>query len=153
MASVYEYLEGGLPRELFIKPTKTHYEIAEVNGIARKTVDSRINLYGWSLERAIIEPVNKSESKELYERYSDETEKSGINFSTFVTRLNRGWEPERAATEPVKKREPKIKFTSKELWSMHQIKLPPTVASIRINNGWDRERAISQPLRKRGTTQ
>ena len=148
MASIYEQLEGGLPSELFLKPTKNHYEIAEVNGISKKTVDSRINLYGWSLERAIIEPVAKSKSKELYERYSGE--KNGINFSTFVTRLSKGWEPERAAIEPVKKKDPKIKFTSVELLKMQQIKLPPSVARSRIENGWDRERAISQPLRKRG---
>ena len=145
MASVYEHLEGGLPRELYEEPKQIHYEIAEANGISRKNVYNRMKVHGWSLERAIIEPMKKSDSRILYEKYSNEGSK--INYATFITRLNRGWEPERAATEPIKKKEPKIKFTSEEMKKMQQIQLSPSVAKIRIKNGWDRERAISTPLR------
>ncbi|WP_179865792.1 hypothetical protein [Bacillus pseudomycoides] len=79
-------------------PTWDQYEIAEKNGISKSTVYQRINIQGWTVEKAITEPLFVS----MKERYSEQwkiAEKNGILYRTFRSRItNLKWSPEEAAT-------------------------------------------------------
>jgi hypothetical protein len=77
--------------------TSEDFQIAEQNGIPRQYVRNRLQK-GWSLERAIAEPVKPY--KGLYQKYSQQCQKIGISKEGFNKRLRMGMTPERAATEP-----------------------------------------------------
>lgn len=86
--------------------TSEQYAIGEANGINRENVWQRVNNSGWSIEKAISEPVlpkgnYKRESK--YGIYAKIAEENGVPFKTFCARINNlGWELMKAARTPIR---------------------------------------------------
>lgn len=69
-------------------------EIAEIEGIADKTIHRRVLEYGWSIERAVLQPIGKFKSKikvngthYTFKELSDET---GIKEQTLRSRYAKG---------------------------------------------------------------
>lgn len=61
-------------------------------------LDRRVRQQGWNKQRAMTTPPRKLTNR-LY--WKAEAEKNGINYDTFMSRVNRGWTMERAATQPL----------------------------------------------------
>lgn len=109
-------LEKAINNPAWVRPDKDlddiitpeHYAQAEINSINRAIVWQRVNNSGWTIERAISEPVlpkgtYKRESK--YGDYVKLAEKNGIPFKTFWARVNQmGWNLYLASTTPVRKK-------------------------------------------------
>lgn len=77
---------------------------AEHTGIRRNAIQSRLG-NGWSVERALTEPVQARNNEAL--TVNGETlpiaiwaKRSGIPRKTIAERISRGWSAERAVTEP-----------------------------------------------------
>jgi hypothetical protein len=83
--------------------TEEHYLIAKKNGISRPNVQQRYDDYGWSIERAITEPI-KQVKQSPWSKWKDIALKNGIYNELFHVRLKKGWLPEKAATEPITKK-------------------------------------------------
>lgn len=82
-------------------PTWEEYEIAKQNGIKKSTVDQRINVHGWDVEKAISKPLFVS-LKVKYAEEWDLAQRNGISYDTFFSRVKRyNWDPNDAATTPV----------------------------------------------------
>lgn len=78
--------------------TPEQYEIAKSNGICKNTLNSRVFISYWDIEKAITTPVG-SFRKKYESKYSYEMEiakKRGICKKTFYRRLERGWSPHEA---------------------------------------------------------
>lgn len=81
--------------------TESDYRIAAENGLDRSLVYRRVNDIGWSIERAIMEPVHQEHrATGAWERWKDV---AVVNYQTFRTRLSRGKSEEMAALTPAKK--------------------------------------------------
>jgi hypothetical protein len=78
--------------------TPEQYETAERNGINKKALENRYHFLGWSIERAITEPLKDYDS-----RWRRIAEKNGIPGGTYYNRISRGWSKERAATQKLLK--------------------------------------------------
>ena len=85
-------------------------EVAASNGIGYNTFRARINVYGYSMERAATQPVQDNkiqlkEAREKQKKYPIELielcKRNGIPSKTFYQRISRGMTPEQAATMPV----------------------------------------------------
>lgn len=74
---------------------KEHYEIAEANGIKRKTLQNRVYNMLMDVERAITQPTQKQ--TKVWAKYKDI---SVVARSTFYKRLAKGMDPESAASTP-----------------------------------------------------
>lgn len=104
-------------------PTWEDYEIAEKNGISKVNVDQRINALGWTLEKAITQPM-RVRFRHKYKEYVQLAESNGIPFITFRARVeNHNWSPEEAAVTPVmtmkevaEKRNEKNRIIPKEIY-------------------------------------
>jgi len=135
-------------------PTWDQYEIAEKNGISKSTVYQRINIQGWTVEKAITEPLFVS----MKERYAEQwkiAEKNGILYRTFRSRItNLKWSPEEAATIPtlstkecVERAQKKIDIIKPNDFA-RAIKHSVGKATLRervFRLKWDLERAITTP--------
>lgn len=83
--------------------TPDDYEKAASKGISRRTLETRVRNYGWSIKRAISEPVLSKHS--LISKYSKLAEANGISRNTFNQRLYKlMWSPEKASTTPISKK-------------------------------------------------
>ncbi|MBY0754557.1 hypothetical protein K5V21_03710 [Clostridium sardiniense] len=88
-------------------------KLAEKNGIPRASFYMRKNKLGWSLEKSATTPLMKrneimNKMHECNRRHKKEhvdlAKRNGIEYRTFVTRVQRlGWDPIRAATEKIKR--------------------------------------------------
>lgn len=78
------------------------YEKAIKNGISKRHVYQRVHVYGWSVERAITDPVKKRNINGRYghERMIAIAEQNGISVSTYYKRLREGMSRRDAATKP-----------------------------------------------------
>ncbi|MED1436923.1 MULTISPECIES: hypothetical protein [Bacillus] len=74
------------------------YEKAAKNGISKANVYQRVNGYGWSVERAITEPVKHCKGSQ--EGMVVIAECNGISRPTYFRRISRGMPPHEAATKP-----------------------------------------------------
>jgi len=74
------------------------YERAAKNGISKKNVYQRVNVYGWSVKRAITEPVETL--KNIHEQMVLIAERNGISRPTYLKRIKEGMTPHEAATKP-----------------------------------------------------
>lgn len=109
-------LEKSINNPAWVRPDKDlddvitpeHYAQGEANGVSRENVWQRVNNSGWTIEKAITEPVlpkgtYKRESK--YGEYVKIAEHNGIPFKTFWARINQmGWDVHKASTTPVRKK-------------------------------------------------
>lgn len=75
---------------------------ARKNGISYQNVYNRVEVHGWSIERAITTPIRKKNPVFTYQDVQ-EAAINGINYGAFVNRI-RGlkWSVEDAKTIPLK---------------------------------------------------
>lgn len=79
---------------------ESDYRIAAENGLDRNLVYRRVYENGWSVERAITEPVHEeNRATGAWARWKDV---AVVNYQTFRTRLSRGKNEEEAALTPAK---------------------------------------------------
>jgi len=81
--------------------TPEEYEAAAARGISARTLNLRIQTYGWPKERALTEPPQRRTD---WDHWYEVADRHGIARQTFRARVYRGWPPERAATEPPRQR-------------------------------------------------
>lgn len=83
---------------------------ARANGISYQNVYNRIEMHGWSIERAVTAPVRKKNPVFTYYDVQ-EAAINGINYGAFVNRI-RGlkWSVEDAKTIPLKRTIKKKKY-------------------------------------------
>lgn len=89
--------------ELIEDLTKEDYEIAEKNGLNRRTVQSRYYYYGWTKEKAITTPVKERNPKrnKYSKEWIDKAAENGISVGLLRTRVTvYGMTMEEAATTP-----------------------------------------------------
>lgn len=93
--------------------TKCIAEWADCTGIPSHTIRARIGVYGWSIERALTEPVNPPGRKRTERilsfngialRVSEWAQRTGISGHTLRHRLAIGWSVERTLTTPLQDR-------------------------------------------------
>lgn len=78
-------------------------QLAEPNGINRKTFECRIWNYGWTYEEAATIPKNKKRDTE-YRKWLKVALANGIKESTYRSRMyNYGFTKEEAATRPLRR--------------------------------------------------
>lgn len=81
------------------------YAEAEKNGISRQRVYYRRYNEGWSLKRAITEPVRGYKDSE-WQDWCEIAAQNGVTYKLFMDRKAKGKSAEKAAcTPPLKKRE------------------------------------------------
>ncbi|MFS0784766.1 hypothetical protein [Bacillus sp. 1P06AnD] len=83
--------------------TSEHYAMAELNGISRKILESRVYHQDWSIERALTQPVQQKRQpgQQNWKKWKHIAEKFGICNSTFNDRIRRGWDEREAASHPI----------------------------------------------------
>lgn len=144
-------------------------DLSDVDGITYKNILNRINKHGFSVERAITQPLNvkqqpSSTGKRCYEyngKYYNSYELcelsdiENLKPIDITTRVNKHeWSVERAITQPKKKRclyeYNGKKYTSKELAKLSPYEdITHHVITDRINRcKWDVEKAIFTPIKK-----
>ena len=133
--------------------TPEEYEIAAGNGISEKTVNARVRRSGWSVKRAITEPVRK---RMKHGEWVKLAKKNNISPSTYSTRIHHlKWTPEEAATTPVMtKREageqtkpsPRIKLSKELIEKAEKHDISRKNLYSRIKLGWDEEEAATFPI-------
>ncbi|CAI8880703.1 transposase [Bacillus sp. IT-79MI2] len=135
-------------------PTWDDYEIAKKNGIPRRNVNQRVQFLGWTIERAITEPIFKS-ARTKYKGYVERAEKNGIPYKTFIARVNQlKWSLEEAAETHVlsieeinnRRLKKKQKITN-EQFAIAQSNgiLKSTLRTRVFTYKWDIKRAITTP--------
>lgn len=137
--------------------TEEDFATAEKNGISRKNVTQRVDLYNMDVDKAITKPVKK---KNTYDpKMLELAEKNGL-LHIFRPRVNSGNFTEyQAATEPLntasqagkKGRKNVRKFTDEHLRIMKENGISPGTARQRISvYNMSLEVAITRPLSRRG---
>jgi hypothetical protein len=83
-----------------------NFKIGQGNGISRKNVIQRYANYGWTIERAITDPVKQP--KGIWNEWKEICKQNGVSNELFNIRMRKGATPEQAATVPPEKKEIKI---------------------------------------------
>ncbi|HEK9103293.1 TPA: hypothetical protein SUB30_004766 [Bacillus pseudomycoides] len=135
-------------------PSWEDYETAEKNGIPRRNVNQRVQVLGWSVEKAITKPLYKG-SRTKYEGYVERAEQNGVTYKTFIARVNQlKWSLEEAANTPVLSVEERINRRLKEKQKITNEQfaiaksngiLKSTLRTRVFTYKWDIERAITTP--------
>ena len=86
------------PRPMYKGKAVTVNELSRLTGVSAGTLFRRLN-QGWSVKRAISEPVQRQNRLEL----PDGWPLPGISRRTVGRRLEAGWSLDRACTEPVER--------------------------------------------------
>ena len=133
--------------------TPEEYKIAAENGISENTVNARVRRSGWSVKRAITEPVRKRIDHGDWVKVAKE---NGISPSTYSTRIHHlKWTPEEAATIPVMTRReagektkpsPRIKLSKELIEKAEKHDISRKNLYTRIKLGWDEETAATHPI-------
>lgn len=86
-------------------------EWAELYGLKTITLVCRVKRMGWTLERALKEPVREKDGMVTVgsrtQRLSAWATETGLNKDLIYLRLRRGWSPERALSPPTFRGHPK----------------------------------------------
>jgi len=80
--------------------TNEDYEKAAVKGITKTNVYQRVHTYGWSIERAITEPLRSKGNQGKHGKMMIIAESLGISPSTYFRRIRNGMTPKDAASKP-----------------------------------------------------
>ncbi|MFT4140172.1 hypothetical protein COJ38_21490 [Bacillus cereus] len=80
--------------------TDEDYEKAAVKGITKTNVYQRVHTYGWSIERAITEPLRSKGNQGKHGKMMIIAESLGISPSTYFRRIRNGMTPKDAASKP-----------------------------------------------------
>jgi len=99
-ATVPPKITGRIRKSRANGPTEENYKEAERNGISRKNVNQRLDLYDWDIERAITDSVKKRGRKDDNTRMLMIAKQNGISASTFYRRIREGMLPRDAAMKP-----------------------------------------------------
>ncbi|WP_180235595.1 hypothetical protein [Bacillus toyonensis] len=83
--------------------TNEQYLIANKNGISRRNVYQRVNEYGWSIEKAITQPLYNTNKRKTDRALMLLAEANGINYATYRQRVKDGMDPREAAVKPTVK--------------------------------------------------
>lgn len=118
---------------------------AEANGIGRRNAVQRVEYFGWSVERAITEPVRRGKSafQKEWEAWEDIATQNGVTRDNFYNRTAmQKWSSEDAATKPVRRR-----WTEKQLEAMSAKGVYPSLIYTRVHKlGWTEEEAMNTPV-------
>lgn len=80
-----------------------HVKTAMSNQLTRKVVYDRIDMYGWSIEKAVSTPLPKRLPKKYTQQDVNEALANGIAYKTFISRIRiYKWDVGKAKTYPVK---------------------------------------------------
>lgn len=82
--------------------TDEQYLIANRNGISKKNVYQRVNEYGWSVEKAITQPLHNTKNKKTDRTLMLLAELNGVNYGTYKKRIKDGMDPHEAAVKSSK---------------------------------------------------
>lgn len=121
------------------------FKTAEANGIKACTVRGRVYNLGWSVERAITEPVK------CKQRYCDKirsiAESNGIPRPLLYIRIAQyKMSPYEASTRPISKR--KNPHETEEVVRTYESNgITKGAFRWRMENGWSLEKAMTTPLR------
>ena len=87
----------------------TPSEWSEITGINSSTIIARLDIRGWSVERALTEEINDKERLIDYKgdllTLTDCSKMTGINRDTIRLRLDRGWSIEKSLSENINQRD------------------------------------------------
>ncbi|MDP4158401.1 MAG: hypothetical protein Q8911_01375 [Bacillota bacterium] len=135
--------------------TPEQYEIAAKNGIRANTLNTRVRSYGWSIERAISQPIQKHY---VWGELLKVANKNGIGYKTFYTRIKRGMTPQEAASIPVKTKEEVVntmtertrKYPKFFLDLARSNGISKDTFGYRMRRGWDpMDAATLKPMNKK----
>lgn len=138
-----------MSRLYYIEPH--HYETAEKNGISKKYVDNRFYEKGWTLERAITQPL-RERSTHGWDKWKDVAK---VSKKAYMQRVRLGWEHEKAALTPTlsRKEVATLSATKHSLFTPEQVELmkenniPRMTAYMRVKKlGWTKEKAVTEPI-------
>lgn len=131
---------------------------AVAKGIKKSTFIQRVQVNGWSVEKAINTPVKPSRNHDP--EMVAKAQENGISSQVYYARVRAGFKPEEAATTPLltpaeagrKGRQKIRKFTDEQEEIMKKNGIAIGTARQRVNNyGMTIEEAITTPLKRRGT--
>lgn len=118
---------------------------AEANGISRRLANQRVEVGGWSIDRAITEAPNRRNEgfQRLWEEWEDIAKQNGVSRRNFWQRIRTlGLTPEEAANRPIRK----SRWTDAQLAEMSKIGIYPNLVYTRIHTlGWSEEEALNTP--------
>lgn len=136
----------------FFTVVPQHYEIAEKNGISKGAVKSRVYGLGWTVQKAITEPLMKADferPKEYYD-YLEKAKSNGITNATYYSRIRRGWSPEEAATKELIKPQDFKRRDKKWMELAVENGISARTYRGRVYNGWTEEEAATTKILKTG---
>lgn len=145
-------------------PYPSMSEMARHYGLGISTLAARLNIYKWSIEKALTTPIGptgpgarqvKDHKGNIYPSTKAMAEAYHMSFPTLQSRLRRGWPLKKALTMPTVKRganskrvkdhKGKIYPSMKAMADAYHIS--PGVLSSRLHLGWPLKRALTQPKR------
>ncbi|OPD57622.1 hypothetical protein [Bacillus anthracis] len=143
------------PYDYYITPEE--YEVAEKNGIRRKSLEYRIRRGCWDKEKAITIPTQKEPSE--WTKIKNISLKNGISRQTFSARRKRGWSLVDAITIPpltqdeiiarAKEKNPQKApiFTEEQVKRAEENGISYKTLYDRVKRyKWDLEEAIATPI-------
>lgn len=105
-----------------IRVSLEQLEIASKNGVKDKVLRQRIRS-GWSVDRAISEPVKKKGRPAKYsQELFDKAEENGISKKILLRRIQKGWSEEEASTIPYSKSRDDLTETEEMLMWLGRMK-------------------------------
>ncbi|MFA2857602.1 hypothetical protein [Bacillus paranthracis] len=136
--------------------TPEDFERAAKNGISEETLRQRVYGYRWRKDRAIKEPVRKT-NETGWKEYKEIAIAHGISARTYRKRRAKGMTPFEAATTPLmskkeiqklslKIRQEKRSFTEEEIKIAESNGVNYQALLSRKKRHWDIEKAINTPL-------
>lgn len=139
-------------------------EWAERTGLDRQTIADRIEVSGWTVEKALTTPKTPlNRCNVLLIEFNGETlsisewaRKIGLKITTLQRRIAKGWPAEKALTTPKQELDERnakyLTFNGKTMsytaWSK-EMGIGKKILTNRIANGWSVERALTTPVIKR----
>jgi len=142
--------------KLYITPEE--YATAAKNGIPEGLVSYRVRTTGWSVERAITEPVRVRKPNKSRKKWGAVAKENGIKYNTYLARIYKGMTEEEAATTPVLSRLDAAKKAAKanKRFSAETLEIAKrngicySTMNTRLRNGWSLEEAITVKTRGYG---
>lgn len=141
---------------------KTTGEWAEQLGIGEDTLWRRLNLYGWSVERALteledgrVEGAQKHELNGKSQSLPQWAEEYGLTYDLVFTRVSKnGWTLEKALTTPSKQETSKITYngrTQSKAAGAKELGISPSLLNFRLKkNSFEEVYKMSPPPKKKG---
>ena len=124
-------------------------KVAVSNGLNVQTVKDRVYKYGWEINRAITQPIQKRNKEG--KRWNEWKDKAVVGKSTYLSRINKGWTFEEAAMKPAmsfsEASKMKRKYSEEDYRIARQNGISQGVVRYRVSRmGWTLEKAITTPV-------